>query len=94
MVRVSRIKPLHILEELRHNPRHSIRRHSHRRGVTPKTVTWYQTAFDALTRTVAVSTADHLTKPLLQDFVVRLRERGFAPVFGSWRLGIGSWRQR
>ena len=46
----------------------------------PKTLTWYESAFQALTRTVPVSDADQLTKSLLQDFVVRLRERGLSPV--------------
>jgi integrase/recombinase XerD len=50
------------------------------KNVTPKTVTWYQNAFEALTRTVPASAPGDLTKPLLQDFVVRLRERGLSPV--------------
>jgi hypothetical protein len=32
------------------------------KNVTPKTVTWYQTAFDSLTRTVSVPDPAHLTK--------------------------------
>jgi site-specific recombinase XerD len=57
-----------------------IRERRYLKNVTPKTVIWYQTAFDALTRTVAVSAPSDLTKPILQDSVVRLRERGLSPV--------------
>ena len=45
-----------------------------------ETVVWYQTAFQAFTRTVAVDGPDDLNKPLLHDFVVGLRERGLSPV--------------
>jgi integrase/recombinase XerD len=57
-----------------------IRERRYLKNVTSKTVIWYQNAFDALTRTVAVSAPNDLTKPLLQDFVVGLRERGLSPV--------------
>lgn len=57
-----------------------LRERRYLKNVTPKTVTWYRTAFDALTRTVPVVDAADLSKPLLQEFVVRLRERGLAPV--------------
>jgi integrase/recombinase XerD len=49
-------------------------------NVTPKTLTWYQTAFDAFRRVVAVDAPDQLSKAVLQEFVVRLRERGLSPV--------------
>ena len=50
------------------------------KNVTPKTVIWYETAFQTLTRTVVVSSPDDLSKSVLQDFVVGLRERGLSPV--------------
>ncbi len=50
------------------------------KNVTPKTVIWYETAFQALTRTVVVAGPDDLSKAVLQDFVVGLRERGLSPV--------------
>ena len=50
------------------------------KNVTPKTIIWYETAFQALTRTVVVSGPDDLSKSALQDFVVGLRERGLSPV--------------
>ena len=50
------------------------------KNVTPKTVTAYQTPFDSLTRTVSISEPVHLTKAVLQDYVVRLRERGLSPL--------------
>ena len=56
-----------------------LRERRYLRNVTPKTVMWYQTAFDALTRTVGAPDASQLRKPVLQDFVVRLRERGCRP---------------
>ena len=42
-----------------------LRERRYLKNVTPKTVTWYQTAFDALVRTVPVSAAADLSKPLL-----------------------------
>lgn len=57
-----------------------LRERRYLKNVTPKTVLWYETAFQALTRTVTVSGPKDLTKSLLQDFVVRLRERGLSPV--------------
>src|SRR5687767_1180080 len=62
------------------------------KNVTPKTVTWYQTAFDSLTRTVSVTEPADLTKAVLQDFVVRLRERGLAPVScNTYVKGVNSF---
>jgi integrase/recombinase XerD len=57
-----------------------LRERRYLRNVTPKTVMWYQTAFDALTRTVGAPDPRQLGKPVLQDFVVRLWERGLSPV--------------
>lgn len=57
-----------------------LRERRYLKNVTPKTVIWYENAFDALTRSVAVSAPNDLTKPVLQEFVVRLRERGLSPV--------------
>ena len=57
-----------------------IRERRYLKNVTPKTVIWYQSAFDALTRSVAVTAPNDLTKPIFQDFVVRLRQRGRSPV--------------
>ena len=57
-----------------------LRERRYLKNVTPKTVMWYQTAFDALTRTVDAPDPTQLGKPVLQDFVVRLRERGLSPV--------------
>ena len=56
------------------------RERSFLKNVTPKTVIWYETAFQALTRTVVVSGPDDLSKSVLQDFIVGLRERGLSPV--------------
>lgn len=50
------------------------------KNVTPKTITWYETAFDSFTRTVSVTEPGDLSKPVLQAFVVRLRERGLSHV--------------
>ena len=55
-------------------------------------MTWYQTAFDALVRAVPVSDAADLSKALLQEFVVRLRERGVAPVScNTYVKGVNSF---
>ena len=63
-----------------------LRERRYLKNVTPKTATWYQTAFDSLTRTVAVSEPRQLTKRVLQDFVVGLRERGFPRVSSATTL--------
>src|SRR5262249_52045999 len=57
-----------------------LRERRYLKNVTPKTVVWYETAFQAFKRSVAVTGPGDLTKPLLQDFVVALRERGLSPV--------------
>lgn len=57
-----------------------LRERRYLQNVTPKTLTWYQTAFDALARTVSVSHPEATTRTVLQAFVVRLRERGLSPV--------------
>ena len=57
-----------------------LRERRYLQNVTPKTLTWYQTAFDAFTRAVEADDPQRLSKSLLQDFVVRLRERGLSPV--------------
>ena len=69
-----------------------LRERRYLKNVTPKTVTWYRTAFDALTRTVAVLNAADLSKPVLPEFVVRLRERGLAPVScNTYVKGVNSF---
>lgn len=68
-----------------------LRERRYLKNVTPKTVAWYQSAFDALTRTVEVFASNDLTKPVLQDFVVRLRERGLSPVScNTWVKAINA----
>jgi integrase/recombinase XerD len=57
-----------------------LRERRYLKNVTPKTVVWYETAFQAFTRSVTVTGPSDLSKPLLQDFVVALRERGLSPV--------------
>ena len=57
-----------------------LRERRYLKNVTPKTIVWYETAFKAFTRTVTVERPADLTKALLSDFVVRLRERGVSPV--------------
>lgn len=53
-----------------------LRERRYLKNVTPKTVVWYQTGFQAFTRTVSVEGLGDLSKPLLHEFVVALRERG------------------
>ena len=50
-----------------------LRERRYLKNVTPKTITWYETAFLALTRTVKITDPADLTKPMLQDFLVRLQ---------------------
>lgn len=57
-----------------------LRERRYLKNVTPKTVVWYETAFQAFTRAVVVDGLNNLKKPLLHEFVVALRERGLAPV--------------
>jgi integrase/recombinase XerD len=57
-----------------------LRERRYLKNVTPKTIAWYQSAFLAFTRTVTVSGPEDLTKSLLHDFIVGLRERGLSPV--------------
>ena len=57
-----------------------LRERRYLKNVTAKTVVWYETAFQAFTRTVPVAELGDLSKPVLQEFVVVLRERGLAPV--------------
>ena len=69
-----------------------LRERRYLKNVTPKTVTWYQTAFDALTQTVGAPDPMQLGKPVLQAFVVRLRERGLSPVScNTYVKGINSF---
>jgi hypothetical protein len=46
------------------------------KNVTPKTRDWYKSASKALKSTQGDGEAWPLTEPLLQTFIVRLRERG------------------
>jgi site-specific recombinase XerD len=48
-------------------------------NVTPSTIEWYETAFNALQRT-AGQPAPLITKSSLQNFVVALRQRNVKPV--------------
>lgn len=57
-----------------------VRERRYLKNVTPKTVVWYETAFQAFTRAVPLAELGDLSKPRLQDFVVALRQRGLAPV--------------
>lgn len=57
-----------------------LRERRYLKNVTAKAVVWYETAFLAFTRSVRVAGLDDLSKPILQEFVVALRERGLSPV--------------
>jgi integrase/recombinase XerD len=82
-----------------------LRERRYLKNVTPKTVVWYETAFQAFMRSVTVAAPDDLSKSVLQDFVVGLRERGLSPVscntylkalnaFLTWLHGEGHLRER
>jgi integrase/recombinase XerD len=57
-----------------------VRERRYLKNVTPKTVIWYEAAFQAFSRAVSVAELCDLSKPVLHEFVVALRERGVAPV--------------
>jgi len=50
------------------------------KNVTPKTVIYYHNSWDSFVRLVSIENADQLTRPILNEYVVRLRESGIKPV--------------
>jgi hypothetical protein len=49
------------------------------KNVTPSTLEWYETAFKALQKVFGADVPP-LTKSMLQQFVVSIRQRGVQPV--------------
>ena len=81
-----------------------LRERTYLKNVTPKTREWYESAWKAFKSTQGDGEAWPLTKPLLQTFIVRLRERGVRPVscntwlkalnaFGAWLYEQGQLAQ-
>jgi integrase/recombinase XerD len=57
------------------------------KNVTPKTLTWYEEAFKLLTKLVPdLREPADLTKPTLNTFVVKMRERGLCPETCNTRI--------
>lgn len=54
------------------------RRYLH--NISPKTQAWYEAAWLAFTRTCPEGLPGRITTPLLQEFIVQLRDRGVQPV--------------
>ncbi len=69
-----------------------LRERTYLKNVTPKTREWYESAWKALKSTQGDGEAWPLTKPLLQTFVVRLRERGVRPVScNTWLKALNAF---
>jgi site-specific recombinase XerD len=72
-----------------------LRERRYLKNATPKTEAWYQSAFDALTRTVPIATPADLNKAALTSFILSLRQRGLCPVScNTWAKALNAFFTR
>ena len=60
--------------------RQFVRERKYLKNVTPKTINYYNNSWDSFCRLIQVEDAKQVSRALLNDYVVKLRESGIKPV--------------